>query len=105
MPRQSFIWCPVEKRLVPKVRKQKGASAPFVVSDSINPTWHPADGKRYESKSRFRRVTKAAGCEEVGNERQVDRRQYDHVTRDDVKRAMQMVREGYRPRVLPESMD
>jgi len=104
MPRQSFIWCPVENRLVPK-GQQQGAAAPFVISDSMDALWHPADGRKYESKSSFRRVTKAHGCEEVGNERQVDRRRIDQVTRDDIKRAIHMVREGYRPRVLPENLD
>lgn len=67
--------------------------------------WHPVNGKKYESKSTFRRVTRAAGCEEIGNERQVDRRRYDTVTKADVARAMEMVRQGYRPRVLPENLD
>lgn len=99
MARQSFIWCPVEKRLVPKTDQQRGATAPFIISDTIDPTWHPADGRKYDSKSRFRRTTKAAGCTEVGNERQTDRRQIDRVSKSDIARAMEMVRQGYRPRI------
>ena len=39
-----------------------------VITDSIDATWHPCDGKMYESKSQFRRTTKANGCIEYGNE-------------------------------------
>lgn len=47
-----------------------------IITDSLPPggVWHPADGKRYESKSRFRQATKALGCVEVGNEPMKDRR-------------------------------
>lgn len=36
--------------------------------DSMNPTKHPIDGKIYDSKSKFREVTRAHGCIEVGND-------------------------------------
>jgi hypothetical protein len=44
-------------------------SAPslFIHQDSIDPTWHPADGKIYDSKSAFRRTTRAHGCREIGD--------------------------------------
>ncbi|WP_269275911.1 hypothetical protein [Sinorhizobium psoraleae] len=29
---------------------------------------HPCDGRQYSSKSQFRRVTRAHGCVEVGND-------------------------------------
>lgn len=38
-----------------------------IIQDTMNPTWHPCDGQIYESKSAFRRNTKAHGCVEVGN--------------------------------------
>lgn len=47
------------------------ASSSFSVSiheDTIPPTWHPADGKYYNSKSAFRRTTRAHGCREIGND-------------------------------------
>jgi len=43
--------------------------APSVLQDSMDPLEHPCDGKLYTSKSEFRRVTKAHGCEELGTER------------------------------------
>jgi hypothetical protein len=41
---------------------------PYVISDHMEPTKHHATGKVHDSKSQFRRDTKAAGCVEIGNE-------------------------------------
>jgi hypothetical protein len=43
--------------------------APGYISDHMDPTRHMANGRLYDSKSEFRKATKAAGCIEVGNER------------------------------------
>lgn len=43
--------------------------APGYISDHMNPTQHMANGRFYDSKSEFRKATRAAGCIEVGNER------------------------------------
>lgn len=42
-------------------------AAPHVIRDCMDATVHMADGKTYESKSAFRKATKAAGCVEVGD--------------------------------------
>lgn len=39
-----------------------------IQEDTIPPTWHPMDGRMYDSKSAFRRTTKAYGGIEVGND-------------------------------------
>lgn len=39
-----------------------------VIQDTMDKTWHPGDGRIYESKSAFRRATKALGLEEMGND-------------------------------------
>jgi hypothetical protein len=74
----------------------------YVISDTIDGTWHPADGKHYDSKSNFRRVTKSRGMVEIGTERQADRRDTTpaNVSRD-VGTAIQKVRQGYRPNTEP----
>lgn len=41
---------------------------PMFISDTMDPVEHPCDGRRYSSKAQFRRVTKAHGCIEVGND-------------------------------------
>ena len=52
------------------VRKERAEPLPgaFVISDEMAPLRHMANGKMYDSKSRFRAATIAAGCREVGND-------------------------------------
>lgn len=50
-------------------RQHNGA---YVISDTMDGIVHPANGKRYDSKSRFRDETRARGCVEVGNDMQRD---------------------------------
>lgn len=38
-----------------------------LIRDGMDPLRHMADGKTYDSKSAFRKATKAAGCCEVGD--------------------------------------
>lgn len=45
-----------------------------VIDDTMEPLEHPCDGKFYTSKREFLEVTRAHGCEEVG-ERPQDRRE------------------------------
>lgn len=56
-----------------------------VIQDSMSPTWHPATGEILESKSAFRRATKAAGCEEYGNDVPKSRDRYQ---RGDLKESI-----------------
>lgn len=63
-------------KLVPK---HKAAPRGFgfvrgVISDYLPDLIHPQTGKRMDSKSEFRKVTRAKGGVEVGNEQLVDRR-------------------------------
>lgn len=92
----------VEKHLAPPRHSRDAAH--YVISDNIGDTWHPATGQTYDSKSAFRRATKAAGCVEIGTEKQIDRR--DMAARDvrrDVEAAIRKVNEGYRPQTERDS--
>jgi hypothetical protein len=51
---------------------------PYVHDDTMAPSWHPADGRMYDSKSAFRRTTRAAGCVEVGNDYQSESRKREY---------------------------
>ena len=74
----------------------------YVIPDTMPDTRHMADGKFYNSKSKFRKVTRDHGCVEVGNELRtmnapratvvLDKRQ----RRDDIRRAFWEVRNGRR---------
>jgi hypothetical protein len=44
------------------------SSAPYVISDNIEPLKHHATGKMISSKRAFAKETRAAGCIEIGNE-------------------------------------
>lgn len=78
----------IPKRLAgPRI---EGRAAPHVISDSLPDMIHPATGKRMDSKSAFRAVTRAHGCVEVGNETQVDRRRVEMPNlKSDIARAIQ----------------
>lgn len=55
-------------REAPRARSR--LAVPGVISDVMDETEHPCDGRHYTSKSAFRRVTRANGCIEVGNDPQ-----------------------------------
>lgn len=76
---------------------------PMFIVDSMESLQHPVNGQYYDSKSEFRRITKASGGEEIGTEKQADRRWNDSVTRDEVGQAIQMVNQGYRPSLQTEN--
>lgn len=46
----------------------KANAAPFVHSDTMDAMVSMADGKMYDSKSRYRTELRAHGCYEVGND-------------------------------------
>lgn len=73
-------------------------NGPMVISDAMDEMWSPVDGKRYTSKSKYRAEIRARGLTEVGNERQRDTRTpFAGSARDDVARAVEMVKSGYKP--------
>ncbi len=55
------------------------------------------DGRRTDSKSVFRRWTKEAGLTERGNDREPPRPARAADLRPDVARALEMVKNGYKP--------
>jgi hypothetical protein len=83
--------------------EQMAAEAPHVISDEMDSTWHPANGRRYTSKQKFREATKDAGCIEFGNENltqarkpvTLDRRQ----RREDIRKALHDLRDGRAPTI------
>lgn len=70
------------------------------ISDTMDGTRHMCNGKIYDSKSKFRQVTKQHGCIEVGNEekhmmkprqpKKLDKRQ----RRDDIRKAIYELKNG-----------
>lgn len=64
----------------------------YVIRDEMDPVRHPADGKIYTSKRAFRKTTRAAGCEEVGNEKLERRKKESDASGHDIKRAIEELR-------------
>jgi hypothetical protein len=100
-----FIWIDVGdgRSVYRRAPAEKGPRsdlpAPMLVRDQMDPTWHPSDGREYESKSQFRQVTKAKGGVEVGNDSQTPSLPADNSHAADVGKAVQMLKEGYKPQV------
>ena len=69
-------WVYRNGKLVPKHLAERRYSGRVrgVISDTMDALIHPCTGKLMDSKSQFRKVTKAKGGVEVGNEKLVDRR-------------------------------
>lgn len=74
MSRQTYVMR--DGNLVPKDQAAPLKSGGVhIISDHLPDLRHPITGKRMDSKSAFRAVTRAHGCVEVGNETQRDTRQ------------------------------
>jgi hypothetical protein len=73
-----------------------------VITDTMDPTRHMCDNQFYTSKSKFREVTKAHGCVEVGNEVDYMMRPRKPVKldpakrREDIRRTIYELRNGIR---------
>lgn len=68
MSRETYVLR--DGQLVPKhlAAPREGGAGPFVITDGMDPTMNPADGRTYDSRSQYVRAVKAAGCEIVGND-------------------------------------
>jgi hypothetical protein len=92
----------VDKNTARPIVETSGKSF-YYNSDQMDHTWHPASGKYFDSKSEFRKETKAYGCQEIGDEKgygkvrnftvKLDKRQRI----DDIKRSIYEIRNGRRP--------
>ena len=58
---RTFTWVSVEKLKDAAAERRNNPVAPMVKQDTMNALRHPADGRHYDSKSAFDRVTKQHG--------------------------------------------
>lgn len=75
----------VPKETAPPLHQQHHAKRVHVQSDSMPPLKHMATGQIVDSKSEFRRQTKAAGCIEVGDDPAILRPQKPEYKHSDLK--------------------
>lgn len=72
----TYIYDAVLDAVVPKQGRNyfeiEAPRGPHIISDSlpggVSGIVHPSNGRRYDSKRKFRDETRARGCTEVGNE-------------------------------------
>lgn len=78
--------------------KRPPSRFPAIHRDTSEPMVHPATGEMFDSKSRFRAVTKQHGLIEVGTDNltNLNPRRADVKSRkQDIAQAIQMVEQGY----------
>lgn len=66
----------------------------------MDPLWHPADGKEYDSRSDYDAVTKSRGLLEIGDadlSKAIGPNEADASIKADVIEAVQKVSQGYKP--------
>lgn len=86
--------------LVEKHTARRRSAAPYIQQDGMGQALEHHgfdDGRKTDSRSEFRRWTKEAGCEEMGNDRRGADVSPDKVALDEIREAVKMVRDGYRP--------
>lgn len=86
----------VPKHLAPP-KHASTDSRRYVISDTMEPLKHMGTGRMLDSKSEFRKDTKAVGCEEAGNDPALRREQprwepSQHEVVSEVKRAIEQLR-------------
>lgn len=92
-------WHDLDEPWPAKCSRHSRGSAPYVISDNMDPTKHHGTGEIMTSKRAFSKATRAVGCIEIGNEIvkprapvKLDRAQ----RREDIKRTIYELRNGIR---------
>lgn len=88
--------------------KRRPSVFPAIIRDTQEPLMHPATGQIFDSKSRFREVTKAHGLTEIGNDKQTihnPRAEFAKSRKADIAQAIEMVEQGYQPPPLEKVSD
>lgn len=105
MVRETFVYR--NGKVVEKQHAGPRSERVHVISDYLGDQLEHhgyADGRRTDSKSTFRRWTKEAGLVEKGNDREhprpMDAKTYSRDLQGDVAQSIQMLRQGYRPRLM-----
>lgn len=88
--RRRYFWCEEQRKWVDYPTKRSPRIN--IISDQTNPFVSMADGKVYDSKSRYRAELRARGFEEYGNEKSyVKPREWDRpqsAYENDIREAM-----------------
>jgi hypothetical protein len=92
-------WHDLDEPWPAKCRGNSGrSSAPYVISDTMQPLKHMGTGEVLDSKAKFRQATKASGCVELGNESIKPRAPIkldSGKRREDIQKTIYHLRNGY----------
>lgn len=83
------------------VRPQRSdLPTPLLNLDTMEPTQHPVTGEYLTSKSQFRKITKAHGREEIGDQTHIrPEPKVDKITKDEIMQAVNKLKQGYKPQL------
>lgn len=95
--RKRYLWRGGQWVDVAELCPSQASAGPTIVRDQMDELRHPATGQITDSKSHFRRMTREAGCIEVGTSEMPEQRREMPDARRDVGEAYQMLNQGYRP--------
>lgn len=87
-----FLWH--QGQWVEAVRDTRPPTFPYIIRDGMAPTLHMADGQTYDSKSKFRRVTRDHGLIEVGTDNVVSPKPKLRRASEDIAEAIEMLEQG-----------
>lgn len=85
--RKKFVWRDGELVEIDPEYQAPARPGITIIGDEMPDTIHPCNGRAYSSKSEFRKITKAAGCVELGNERIAPRQYQPTGVKEDILRA------------------
>lgn len=63
------LWVFRNGKVVPKDEAEEVQVRTTIITDDMPATAHPASGQYFTSKKKFREMTRAAGCVEVGDQK------------------------------------
>jgi hypothetical protein len=70
-------WRKADEKIVTELRNRayskKGKTSVEVITDTMDLTKNPIDGKHYDSKAKYYRTVRQAGCEIAGNDPAISR--------------------------------
>lgn len=86
----------VYRKVETETRKRSHLPSPMISTDTMAAVQHPCTGEMIDSKARFRNITKAHGCVEVGNDpARLKPREKPKVDRKEVRAAIRKAKAEY----------
>jgi hypothetical protein len=77
--------------------KRSSLPLPMLILDTMPETMHTMTGQMMTSKSEFRKVTKARGGIEIGNEKLKHDFKEDRITKAEIMKNVKKLKQGYKP--------